>query len=87
MSKERESSKDIPFLLSHLFESIGEIPAPNLLVILELRKFIPRVPRHVKQRIAHRITAQSFPPWYFTPSLSLSVKNLMGFSTATSYIL
>lgn len=60
-----------PFLLPHLFESIREIPAPNLLAVLELQKFIPPVSRHVNQHITSRVTAQSFPSRYiFTQSIS-----------------
>ena len=49
-------------LLPHLLERVREIPAADLLGVLELQKLVPAVARHVDEHVAARVGAQPFPP-------------------------
>lgn len=47
-------------LLPHLLKGVGQVPAANLLGVLELEELVPAVARHVDQHVAARVRAQPF---------------------------
>lgn len=56
---DHEQQFPIPPLLPHLLERVREIPAPDLLAVLELEELVPAVAGHVHEDVAPRVRAEA----------------------------
>ena len=58
---DHEQQLAVAALLPHLRQRVGQVPAADLLGVLELQKLLAAVARHVHQHVAARVAAQPLP--------------------------
>lgn len=56
---DHEQHLAVPPLLPHLLEGVRQVPAPDLLAVLELEELVAAVPGHVDQQVAAAVAAEA----------------------------